>query len=84
MNGKIAVLLMGCLLLSGMISSAYAAKIESTELSPGEADAFAQAQAASAQTIDAASGGGVAGSILGGFAIIGAVVVILIIIAAAH
>lgn len=84
MSRKMAIVLMGCVLLSGMISSAHAAKIESTELSPGEAEAFAQAQAASAQTIDTTSGAGVAGSIVGGFAIIGAVVVILIVIAAAQ
>jgi hypothetical protein len=78
-----AVLLVVCLLLSAMTSSAYAAKIQKTELSPSEAHALAQAQAASAHTINVTSGGGVGEALLGGFAIIGAVVVILIVIAAA-
>ena len=76
----IAVLLVGSLLLSGMMSSAYAAKILKTELSPAEVEAFTQAQAASAQTIDTTAG---TSAIVGGLAIIGAVVVALIIIAAA-
>ncbi len=81
MSRNMAFLLVGCLLLSGITSSAYAAKVESTELSPSEVDAFAQAQAASAQTIDTTAG---TSALVGGLAIIGAVVVILIIIAAAN
>lgn len=71
------------LLLSGSISSAYAAKVERTELSADEAQAFEQSQAVSAQTIDTTNGEGVGSALLGGFAIIGIVVVALIIIAAA-
>jgi hypothetical protein len=78
----IAVLLVVCLLLSAMTSSAYAAKVQKTELSPSEAHALAQAQSASAQTINATSGGDVGEALLGGFAIIGAVVVILVVVAA--
>jgi hypothetical protein len=80
MSKTIAVLMVVCLLLSGMMNSAYAAKIQSTELSPAEAEALAQAQAASAQTIDTTAG---TSAVVGALAIIGAVAVILIIIAAA-
>ena len=80
MSKKMAILLVGCSLLSGMMSSAHAAKIQSTELSPSEAETFAQAQTDSAQTIDTATGG----DVVGAFAIIGAVVVALIIIAAVN
>lgn len=58
MSRKIVILLVaGCFLVSGMMNSACGARIQSTDLSPAEAEALSQMQDVSATTIDTANGG---------------------------
>ncbi len=78
MSRKLTILLVvGCLLLSGMVNSAYAGQIQSNELSPSEALSFSQAQDSSIQAIETAVGGDITGAL----AIIGLVAIAVIIIA---
>ena len=78
MRKLITILVAVIFMLSGTMNSAFADKIQSTELSQTEAADFAQAQADSAQTISTVDS---PGSIVGAFAIVGFVVVALIVYA---
>jgi len=58
MKSMIVILLAVCILLSRMVNSAYATKIQRAELSQTEAEDFGQAQEVSAQMIDTLSNPG--------------------------
>ena len=83
MNKKTAVLLVACLLLAGMMNSAYAGKIESKELSQAEVDSFAQAEADSANEVAVMAGDLDEDQLIVAFAIIGIVLLAVIVIGAA-
>ena len=80
MKKATAILLVVCLLTSGMVSGAHAARIQSTELSPEEAHCFAQAQELAAADVDTQTGGNLGGAL----AIIGIVAIAAVLIAAAN
>ena len=81
MRKTLIILIAMCLIFSGMINSAYAAKIQSTDLTPAEVDAFSQAQTDSAQTINNIDD---PGHVMDVFTVIGIVVVVLIVVAVSH